>query len=521
MKRLTAIVLTIVLLISMINVIAFAADGDEITLGLSVYEQANGKYLAWTPELTVPAESSVLNVLEAAGLSVAMTGDEISSVGGISNGDYGENSRWTFTVNGVATNIAAAKYIASNGDKIALVYTVPQPQSTATAAVTQPQSQSVTAQPTVNTTRATATSTQPTASTSTAAADTTAAITQPYSKTQPTTVQSTAVSQNSVISSALSFAKSNKTDFTPLVLSCYSQAIDSTITNGIISAAEKAETLTPPELSTLIINAAAIGYSPSNINGADLSKQLLNQQNIMKSGLYGAIYRKFALEHCKSDDGDALETAKDDMTALILQNQNDDGSFSPTFGERPDVSLTALSLAALSDSTKNTDVSSAVDKSLLWLINAQNKDGSFSNANGTPDCAATANVIIALRSLGINITDERFVREQNTYDALLKFYNGTAFSSRYDGKSDANATEAALLAMFSYNHSSNPYTLQINSHLDKLNIWLFGIIAAVLLIALGTALIVMKKKGFFANAANSPDKSSKNIANTGEDKPNV
>ncbi|MGN0113985.1 MAG: prenyltransferase/squalene oxidase repeat-containing protein, partial [Acutalibacteraceae bacterium] len=257
--------------------------------------------------------------------------------------------------------------------------------------------------------------------------------------------------------------------------------------------------------------------SADNVDGVDLSKQLLNEQNIMGDGLYGAIYGKFALYHIKSDDSEKLDAAKDNMTSLILQNQNDDGSFSLTYGDKPDVGITALALAALSDEQNKAEVSSAVDKALLWLINAQNRDGSFSDTNGNPDCVATARVIIALRALGIKTDDERFVREQNTYDALLSFFNGTAFSADFGGSSSAEATEAALLALFSYNHSSNPFTLTVNSHLEQLNLWLFGIIAAVLLVTLGILLFVMKKKGFFSSTASE----NRDNSRKGDNPPNV
>lgn len=492
MKRLISFILTMIFAVFSFCFTAFAADGDDITLSLSVYEQANGKYLAWKPDLTVSAESSVLDVLEAAGFSVSLTGDEISTIGGISNGQYGENSRWSFTVNGVSTNINAAKYIPSDGDKIALLYSVGQPtQTTETLTSAKPTQSALTQSTDISNAPSSFLTTESNSATE---------VTQSrvYERTEPTTFATT-VSQNDIISAALLYEESSSTEFKPLVLSCYSRAIDASIRQQIINAADTAETLTPAQLSVLIINASAVGFSPDNVNGVDLSKQLLGEQNIMKSGLYGAIYGKFALEHCVSDNSDSPESSNDNITSLILQNQNDDGSFSLTYSEKADAGITAMALAALSDSIKNADVSSAIDKALLWMINAQNRDGSFSDSNGNPDCVATARVIIALSALGIKPDDERFVREHNTYDALLGFFNGTAFSSDYGSTSNANATEAALLALFSYNHSSNPYTLRVNTHLEKLNIWLFGIIALVLLISLGIALIIMKKKGFFEN----------------------
>lgn len=514
MKKLISLIIAIILLMTSLYISVSAADGDEITVSLSVYEEANGKYLAWKPDLSVAADSSVLAVLEAAGMSVILADDEISSINGITNGQHGENSRWSFTVNGVSTNINAAKYIPSNGDKIALLYIVPQQSTTAEQTTAQQYTDS--SLPT-NIANTTVFATQPAVSETSTVATTSAAITNEPELTQPQTAQSTTLSQNDIIAAALSYEKTNNTEFKPLVLSIYSQAIDSNIKNDIITDAEKAETLTPSRLAALIINAAAIGLSADNVNGVDLSKQLLGEQNIMSDGLQGAIYGKFALYHIKSDDSEKLEAANDNMTSLILQNQNDDGSFSLTYGDKPDVGITALALAALSDELNKAEVSSAVDKALLWLINAQNRDGSFSDENGNPDCVATTRVIIALQALGIKSDDERFVRERSTYDALLGFFNGTAFSEHFGGSSNADATEAALLALFSYNHSSNPYTLTVNTHLEQLNIWLFGIIAALLLVALGILLFVLKKKGFFISASSD----SHDNTRKGDNPPNV
>ncbi|MGN0115543.1 MAG: DUF4430 domain-containing protein, partial [Acutalibacteraceae bacterium] len=258
MKKLISLILATILLMMSFSIGVYAADGDEITVSLSVYEEANGKYLAWKPDLMVAADSSVLAVLESAGMSVILADDEISSIEGISNGQYGENSQWTFTVKGVSTNINAAKYIPSHGDKIALIYTVEQQPTTTEQTTEQQYTDSSLPTAVANTTEF---ATQATISESSTAATTTAAITNASQQTQPQTAQNTTLSQNDIIAAALSFEKTNNTEFKPLVLSIYSQAIDSDIKNNIITAAEKAETLTPSQLALLIINAAAIGLS--------------------------------------------------------------------------------------------------------------------------------------------------------------------------------------------------------------------------------------------------------------------
>ncbi|MEE1018354.1 MAG: DUF4430 domain-containing protein, partial [Acutalibacteraceae bacterium] len=188
MKKLISLIIAIILLMTSLYISVSAADGDEITVSLSVYEEANGKYLAWKPDLSVAADSSVLAVLEAAGMSVILADDEISSINGITNGQHGENSRWSFTVNGVSTNINAAKYIPSNGDKIALLYTVPQQPTTIEQTTAQQYTDS--SLPT-NIANTTVFATQPTVSETSTVATTSAAITNEPELTQPQTAQST------------------------------------------------------------------------------------------------------------------------------------------------------------------------------------------------------------------------------------------------------------------------------------------------------------------------------------------
>ena len=46
MKKLISLIIAIILLMTSLYISVSAADGDEITVSLSVYEEANGKYLA-------------------------------------------------------------------------------------------------------------------------------------------------------------------------------------------------------------------------------------------------------------------------------------------------------------------------------------------------------------------------------------------------------------------------------------------------------------------------------------------
>jgi hypothetical protein len=72
--------------------------------------------------------ASVLDALEATGLDCVVTESEygpyVESIASVANGDAGETSGWTYTVNGEYGTTSADEYILADGDEVAWSYLV-------------------------------------------------------------------------------------------------------------------------------------------------------------------------------------------------------------------------------------------------------------------------------------------------------------------------------------------------------------------------------------------------------------
>ncbi|MBE6820491.1 MAG: DUF4430 domain-containing protein [Ruminococcaceae bacterium] len=148
------------------------------------------------------------------------------------------------------------------------------------------------------------------------------------------------------------------------------------------------------------------------------------------------------------------------VTGLIdelLSFQLTDGGFSVT-GEYGDVDVTAMTVQALAvHYSDNPAVKSAVDDSLDFLSARQLENGGYS-AYGVENPESTAQVVIALSSLGIDAaTDKRFIKNSNTvFDGMSSFCLADgSFSHKEDGVSDSTATAQVLCASIAYENMKN------------------------------------------------------------------
>ncbi len=124
-----------------------------------------------------------------------------------------------------------------------------------------------------------------------------------------------------------------------------------------------------------------------------------------------------------------------------------DGGFALS-GEVSNVDVTAMAIAALAPYRENAAVGEAIDGALAFLASVQTENGGFINY-GVENCESSAQVIIALASLGIDpAADERFMENgKNAVDSMRSFaLAGGGFSHAAGGEYNENATQQALLA---------------------------------------------------------------------------
>ncbi len=143
--------------------------------------------------------------------------------------------------------------------------------------------------------------------------------------------------------------------------------------------------------------------------------------------------------------------ASADIIAELDARRNGDGGWS-VFGSASDVDVTAMALSALAPNKGTPAADELIDGALALLSSRQNDDGGFSSF-GTENCESSAQVIIALASLGIDPDgDPDFTKNGHTvYSALAAFrtedggYRHTA-----NGEGNRTATVQALLALTAY-----------------------------------------------------------------------
>ncbi len=140
------------------------------------------------------------------------------------------------------------------------------------------------------------------------------------------------------------------------------------------------------------------------------------------------------------------------VTKKILEFQLADGGWAIS-GETGDVDVTAMVLQALAPQYRtNTDVKDAVNDALELISERQKSNGEFANY-GIENPETTAQVIVALSSLGIDCeTDRRFIKNNKTLLKVVSGYqlsDGSICHTKDTGTSEV-ATNQVFYGMVSY-----------------------------------------------------------------------
>lgn len=142
------------------------------------------------------------------------------------------------------------------------------------------------------------------------------------------------------------------------------------------------------------------------------------------------------------------------ITEKLLSFQLSDGGFAVS-GTVANADVTAMVLQALAHSKDAETTASAIEKALACLSDIQTENGGF-ESYGVENAESTAQVIIALCALGMDIEDTRFIKNGNTLvDALLAYQckNG-GFSHEIGADVNTNATVQAYLAFSALENGS-------------------------------------------------------------------
>ncbi len=179
----------------------------------------------------------------------------------------------------------------------------------------------------------------------------------------------------------------------------------------------------------------------------------IGEQGIM-SWVYGL--------HIMNNGYTSSRFTTDEVIGTLLSMKTSDGGWAIR-GDTGDVDVTAMTVQALAPYYESDEqVREVVDSAVELLSVRQLQDGSFSSY-GVPNSESTAQVIIALSSIGIDpVSDERFIKDGNTvFDALKLFLkeNG-GYSHGYEEEYSDMATVqvfSSLIAYIRMNEEKAPY----------------------------------------------------------------
>lgn len=222
--------------------------------------------------------------------------------------------------------------------------------------------------------------------------------------------------------------------------------------------------------SRIILALTALGEDPQTfVTGKDLLKGYSDFDWVKKQGINGTIWALIALDSNQYEIPTGT-TTRDKLISDILDNQTTNGGWA-TSGDVADADMTAMAIQALAPYYSRANVKTAVNKALNLLSKTQNNEtGAYYNSYNELSVESTAQVIVALTSLGINPTEDgRFITNSGLtlLDGLMNFYNGSGeFKHTVNGQGNAMATEQSYYALVSYyrllNGKSSLYDMSDN-----------------------------------------------------------
>ncbi len=176
--------------------------------------------------------------------------------------------------------------------------------------------------------------------------------------------------------------------------------------------------------------------------------------SIGEQGVMSNIFGLHLLHHgCVSD-----AHTEESLVDAILAAQLPDGGWALS-GTVSDPDVTAMALQALAPHAQEHP--EPIDRALERLSGLQQETGDYASY-GVKNPESTAQVLMALVSLGLDPMEERFLKNGNSLlegIALYRLPDGS-FCHTQGGASNYNATAQVFLALTAYTNGQNPYLFQ-------------------------------------------------------------
>ena len=175
--------------------------------------------------------------------------------------------------------------------------------------------------------------------------------------------------------------------------------------------------------------------------------------SIGQQGVMSWVFGLHLLNNGYTSNAYSLSSVKKKLLSLQLA----DGGWAVT-GSNGDVDVTAMTIQSLAPYyNSDSSVKAAVDNALTLLSGRQKENGDFASY-GVNNPESTAQVLVALSSLGIDCEgDSRFIKNGNTlFDAIALYrLSDGSFCHKQGGSSNASATVQVFYSMVSYLRMKN------------------------------------------------------------------
>lgn len=249
------------------------------------------------------------------------------------------------------------------------------------------------------------------------------------------------------INGSLSHNPADGSEWYILALSQYGNYNFTAYKNSLLSYLENNDVDSASSRLKFALVLSAVGSTDSYIG--KVAGEAIGKQGIM-SYVFGL--------HLLNNVG--TDHTKNEGISTILSQQKPDGGWA-VMGEYGDTDITAMTLQALAPYYKtDSKVKTAVDKALALLSDRQKADGDYASY-GIDNPESTAQVLVALSSLGIDCEqDSRFIKNGNTLiDGIAKYRLADGSFCHQIGKGfSGNATMQVFCAMVSYVRLANGKT---------------------------------------------------------------
>ncbi|MEE1013466.1 MAG: S-layer homology domain-containing protein [Clostridia bacterium] len=217
------------------------------------------------------------------------------------------------------------------------------------------------------------------------------------------------------------------------------------------SVAAEVETWTadvkPTDAERTALALTIMGKDITDVDGVDLAALIYNSTKLNESSNELA-YALLALDAANVVIPDTAVWNREKIIAELLKFQAADGGFGLTDNNAGDVDMTAICLQALAPYQDEETVATSIDDALTYLKDGISADYNYANNSNT-----TAQVLLALASLGIDATDSDNGFGDSNYNiitALNEYRNAEGDGYLYGDKVNSMSTVQIMQAYDAY-----------------------------------------------------------------------